>query len=42
MQFLKKSNIIDYVFMYNVYKLLFNTPIFNSLVTIIQLIDFLM
>jgi hypothetical protein len=41
MQLLKKLNIIDYVCMYDVYKLLYKTPIFNLFVTIIQQTDFL-
>ncbi len=40
MQFFKKSNIVDYIYMYDVYKLLYKRSIFNSLATIIQLIDF--
>jgi len=42
MQFLKKLNMVDYICMYDVYKLLYRRPIFNSLAIIIQLIDFLM
>jgi hypothetical protein len=42
MQLLKKSNMIDYICMYDVYKLMYRRPIFNSLATIRQLIDFLM
>jgi hypothetical protein len=34
-------NIIDYGCMYDVYKLLYKLPIFNSLAIIIQLNDFL-
>ncbi len=33
---------VDYIYMYNVYKLPYRRSIFNSLATIIQLIDFLM
>jgi len=31
MQFLKKLNMVDYICMYDVYKLLYKRPIFNSL-----------
>jgi hypothetical protein len=41
MQLFKKLDMIDYICMYNVYKLSYRKPIFNSLATIIQLIDFL-
>jgi hypothetical protein len=34
-QFLKKSNMVDYICMYDVYRLSYRRPIFNSLVTII-------
>jgi hypothetical protein len=40
MQLLKKSNMVDYMYMYDVYKLLYRRPIFNSLAIIIQLIIF--
>jgi hypothetical protein len=40
MQLLKKSNMVDYICMYDVYKLLYKRPIFNSLVTMIQQTDF--
>jgi hypothetical protein len=42
MQLLKKFDMVDYICMYNVYKLQYKKPIFNSLVIIIQLIDFWM
>jgi hypothetical protein len=42
MQLLKKFDMVDYICMYNVYKLQYKRPIFNSLAIIIQLIDFLM
>jgi hypothetical protein len=42
MQLLKKMNMVDYICMYDVYKLLYKKPIFNTLVIIIQLTDFLM
>jgi hypothetical protein len=42
MQFLKKFDMVDYVCMYNVYKLQYKKPIFNSLAIIIQQTDFLM
>jgi hypothetical protein len=35
MQFLKKSNMVDYICMYEVYKLPYRRLIFKSLVTII-------
>ncbi len=38
----EKLNMIDYICMYDIYKLSYKKPIFNSLVTIVQLIDFLM
>ena len=41
MQLFKKSNMVDYICMYDVYKLPYKRPIFNSFATIIQLIDFL-
>jgi len=41
MQFLKKSNMVDYICMYDVYKLLYRKLIFNLLATIIQLTNFL-
>jgi hypothetical protein len=41
MQLLKKSNMVDYECMYGAYKLLYRKPIFNSLATIKQLINFL-
>jgi len=41
MQLLKKSNMVNYIFMYDVYKMSYTKPIFNSLVTIIQLTNFL-
>jgi hypothetical protein len=37
----KKSNMIDYECMYGAHKLLYRRAIFNSLVIIIQLFDFL-
>ncbi len=40
MQLLKKSNMVDYICMYDVYKLLYRKPIFTSPGTIIQLTDF--
>ncbi len=40
MQLKKNSNMGDYICMYDVYKLSYRRPIFNSLATI-QLIDFL-
>jgi hypothetical protein len=42
MQLLKELNMVDYICIYDVYKLPYKKPIFNSLTTIIQLIDFLM
>ncbi len=41
MQFLKKLNMVYYIYMYDVYKLSYKRKKFNSLATIIQLIDFL-
>jgi hypothetical protein len=41
MQLLKKSNAVDYICMYDVYKLLYKRPIFNLFAIIIQLADFL-
>jgi hypothetical protein len=38
----EKSNMVDYICVYDVYKLTYRRSIFNSLATIIQLIDFLM
>jgi hypothetical protein len=38
---LKKSNMVDYICMYDVYKLPYRIFIFNSLATILQLTDFL-
>jgi hypothetical protein len=38
-ELLKKSIMVDYICMYNVYKLLYRRPIFNSLAIIIQLIN---
>ncbi len=32
---------VDYTYMYNVYKLLYRRPIFNSITTIIRLTNFL-
>jgi hypothetical protein len=40
MQFLKKSNMVNYICMYDVYKLPYKRPIFKSLVITIQPIDF--
>jgi hypothetical protein len=40
MQFLKKSNMINYICMYNVYKLPYIKAIFNLFTIIVQLIDF--
>jgi hypothetical protein len=40
MQLLKKSNMVDYICMYDVYKLLYKGPIFNSIAIIIQLTEF--
>jgi hypothetical protein len=37
----KVKNIVDHICMYNVYKLLYRRPIFNSLATIIPLTNFL-
>jgi hypothetical protein len=42
LQDLKKSNMVDYICMYDVSKLAYRGPIFNSFAIIIQLIDFLM
>jgi hypothetical protein len=42
MQLSKKWKMIDYIYMYYVYKLPYKIPIFNSLATIIQLINLLM
>ncbi len=41
MQFLKKSNMVDYICMYDVYKLPYGRCIFNSFTTTIQLTNFL-
>jgi len=41
MQLFKKSNMVDYICMHDMYKLPYRKPIFNSLGTIIQLTDFL-
>jgi hypothetical protein len=41
MQLFKKSNMVDYGCMYDAYILSYKKHIFNSLATIIQLIDFL-
>jgi hypothetical protein len=42
MQFIKNSHMVDYICMYDVYKLLYIKFVFNSFVTIIQLTDYLM
>ncbi len=41
MSLLKKSNMVDYICMYDVYKLTYIIPIFDSLANIIQLTNFL-
>jgi hypothetical protein len=33
MQFLKKSNVVDYIHIYDVYKSPYKTPIYNYFVT---------
>ncbi len=39
-QLLKKSNMVNYICMYDMYKLPYRRPISNSLTITIQLIDF--
>jgi hypothetical protein len=40
MQLLKKSNMVDYIYMYDVYKLSYKKLIFNSLAIMIELTNF--